>query len=383
MVLKFLPPQTAADLRIYATLGRAAASRHPFSLSAPRIRAQIDAINRLTTLEAIAADDRDSLTARVVRLNLTTGRDRLRIAARSLDHELTLLAENARETATYRFGSLESQGERQVTNRDDLNTAYREGLSKLEALAAESIRMSREAMDRPSETSRIFWSSVLFTRLCNGVTSLLRVLPGSKYSSVDVDHIWDFTAVASATRSIIECALFHYYLCIEPIEEDEWGARQNLMYLHDATARLRILYGDEKSRTEREFFTRQRDEIAQKLESSAYFSTFSERQRAKFLKGKHVAFQSQDEILSRMGVERLDYFRIYYEFISSHVHSLPISFYSIVNEEGEAEHRRGRGIENRVEKAFMVGAVAFVQWIMDIVHTHFISIQPPLQGPDA
>jgi hypothetical protein len=72
-----------------------------------RIRAQFDAINGPATLEAIAADDRNDLTARAVRFNLTTGRDRLRMAARNLDQELTFLIANAQKTATYRFGSLE------------------------------------------------------------------------------------------------------------------------------------------------------------------------------------------------------------------------------------------------------------------------------------
>ena len=381
IILKILSPQMAGDLRIFAALARAATGRHPFSLSAARIRAQIDAINSLAIPEATAADDRHDITARIVRLNLGTGRDRLRMAARVLDGQLTFLATKARETATYRFGRLERPDDREASGLDELEPAYREGLSKLEALATGSIRLSRRAMDRPSETSRIYWSSVLFTRLCSSLLSLLRVLPGSTYSSVEVDHIWDFAAVANITRSIIECVLFHYYLCIEPLGADEWAARQNLMYLHDATSRLRIFYGGDESREQRAFYEGQRDELIEKLQASAYFATLSERQRAKFLKGRDAVFQSQDEILTRMGVEELGSFRTYYEFISSHVHSLPIAFYAVVNE--EPGQGLGRGIENRTEKAFMVRAMAFAQWIMEFAHAHFISIHPPLAAPEA
>ena len=249
-VIKILSPETAEDLRIYAELGKAADGRGPFSLSAPKTRSRVDRIAALKALQNIADGESTELYARIVRLNLGTGRNRLRLAARTLDHELTYIASRARETASYRFERL-NDGLKCLESVCDLDLEYSDSLSKIEALAAEGIRLSRAAMDRPSETSRVYWSSVLFTCLCNGLTSLLKLLPGSNHSSVDTDHIWDFAAIASIVRSILECALFHFYLCTEDVDQEEWSARQHLMFLHDATSRLRIFYSEDSDTDER------------------------------------------------------------------------------------------------------------------------------------
>ena len=64
--------------------------------------------------------------------------------------------------------------------------------------------------------------------------------------------------------------------------------------------------------------------------------------------------------------------------ISSHVHSLPMSFYGVL----EDKQGRGRGIENPTEKAFTIRATTFVRWIMELAQEHFIIIRPHLSKPD-
>lgn len=64
-----------------------------------------------------------------------------------------------------------------------------------------------------------------------------------------------------------------------------------------------------------------------------------------FLKGKKAFLLSHDELMVRMNVDK-NYFRVIYEFLSSQMHSLPLSFYRMGNGD------RGRGLKSETEENY-------------------------------
>ena len=89
------------------------------------------------------------------------------------------------------------------------------------------------------------------------------------------------------------------------------------------------------------------------LEANVYFATLSEKRRKRLLAGRDLMFLSQDEILDSLGEDRT-LFRRHYEMLSAHTHSLPLAFYSTL------EDGRGRGVENRAEKNYIAQSLATV-----------------------
>ncbi len=197
---------------------------------------------------------------------------------------------------------------------------------------------------------RRFWGSVLFTRLCTTSISILWLCPRSKVN-VGGKH-WDFGSIASLARNLFECALQLSYLAIEPVNDDEWFARLKVMQLHDCMERSRMFRALDANDPQLPSFEGQAKELKGLLQNNAYFSQLPEALRKTLLKGERASILTQDEILQRMG--QFDpKTRGFYRFLSSHAHSFPLAFYRM------AEHNRGRGEENDVEKGYIASTLEF------------------------
>jgi len=168
---------------------------------------------------------------------------------------------------------------------------------------------------------------------------------------------WDFGAVASLTRNLLECALAFFYLAIEVVSEDEWKARLKVMQLHDCMSRFRMFRDFDPNDEQLKKFEDQANELRSILEANAFFGNLPQPQRKKLLKGEQASILIQDEILQRMG-EAASGIRGYYRFLSSHMHSFPLGFYRM------AEQGRGRGVENEVEKGYISSALEYCAEIL-------------------
>ncbi len=315
-------------------------------------------VNTMRTLETLdtsaAAGDTNKIHIRILRMNLGTTRDRFRMAVRALDRKLLDIAGRSKTTTRRRFNP---KFKSTLVEPTDADECYRTALTRFESVLQDAIDLSHRAANRPSETSRIFWASALFTRLCNFTVSLARLAPGGAYSHHAVDNIWDNSAVSVLARAVFECFLLFFYLGIEEVSDDEWTARQNLMYLHDATMRLRVFYHDDPSDHAHDFYIGQRHELIDKLRASSYFQGLGDKRRAHFERGRELFFLTQDEIIQRIGWDQA-HIRRFYEFLSAHVHSLPVAFYKMV------EDGRGRGVENEPEKGYVAQSFEFVATLL-------------------
>jgi hypothetical protein len=236
-----------------------------------------------------------------------------------------------------------------------IDSDYQAALNRFTNAVESAIVSSHKAAGIDAGPRR-FWGSVLFTRVCTISVSILWLCPRSKVNT-DGTH-WDFGSIASLARNLFECALQLFYLAIEPLSEDEWLARLKVMQLHDCLERFRMFRAFDPNDPQLKMFEEQANELRAILEKNLYFVTLSEKLQKNLLKGERSSIITQDEILQRMG-EFDEGTRGYYRFLSSHAHSFPLGFYRM------AEHNRGRGEENLVEKGYIGSTLEFCAGVVE------------------
>jgi hypothetical protein len=241
-----------------------------------------------------------------------------------------------------------------MSTTSDIDKYYTTSLDNFTAALERSISTSGATVGLQAGKRR-YWASVLFTRLCTFSVSILSLCPGSKINLEGVH--WDFGAIAALSRNLFECALTFFYLAIEDVSEDEWMARLLVLQLHDCISRFRMFRDFDPHDEQLKGFEEQANELRSKLEANKFFATLPEPLRKKLLKGERASILIQDEILERMG-EETSHTRGYYRFLSSHTHSYPLGFYRM------AEHGRGRGVENEIEKGYISSALEYCTEIL-------------------
>lgn len=211
--------------------------------------------------------------------------------------------------------------------------------------------VSRAAAGHTAEP-RAWWASVLFARLCTMGVSLLVMLPGSRIVVRALEN-WDFAAIASLVRNLIECYLTFFYLCIESVSDDEWHCRLNLFNLHDCISRMRMFRDFDPTDKDLPNFQRQAEELRRELRGNQFFQSLPEKRQDQLLRGRDAYLISRNILVERIG-ESPNHFRAIYRFLSSQVHTLPMSFYRMADQE------RGRGLENDIEKGYISSTLEFV-----------------------
>jgi hypothetical protein len=237
----------------------------------------------------------------------------------------------------------------QDTGSANSDERYASGLTKFTETVEHAIAVSHQASGVDAGPRR-YWGSVLFTRLCTTSVSILWLCPGSKVN-LRGDH-WDFGAVASLTRNLLECSLYFWYLAIEPIGNEEWMARLKVMQLHDCKERQRLFRALDPADPQLQAFEEQANELRAVLQQNPHFASLGETLKGSLLKGARSSILNQDEIYARASGFPAN-FRGLYRFFSSHAHSLPLAFYRT------GERNRGRGEENDIEKGYIAGALEF------------------------
>jgi hypothetical protein len=231
------------------------------------------------------------------------------------------------------------------------------GVAAFDQSVLSSARTSDRLSGIPSPTNQHYWASLLFTVLCTRCMSLAIMTPRSRWSVKRVDQ-WDYASVAVLTRSILELRIAFYYLCSEPLPDPEWRTRWNIFNLHDCIHRKQLFIDMESDSEEVKEFDIQADELRTRLQSNPFFLSLPERTRNKLLKGETAYLEPLEDIAVRCGME-LSEFRWMYRFLSVHVHSFPMSFYRV------GEEDRGRGIHSRVEEGYTLQFVQFATKLLD------------------
>ena len=231
----------------------------------------------------------------------------------------------------------------------DIERYYRTAISGFTDALEQAILTSHAAAGIDAGLRR-HWASVLFTRMCTTAVSTLWLCPRSKVNPRGLH--WDFGAVASLIRNLFEAALVLFYIGVEAVSEDEWQARLRVMQLHDCMERWRMFRLIDPNDQQLAGFEQQAAELRDLLKGNPFFTQLPESFAGKLLNGERSCILIQDEILERMKIVPPPN-RGYYRFLSSHAHSFPLAYYRM------AEHNRGRGEGNEVEKGYIAGALEF------------------------
>lgn len=222
---------------------------------------------------------------------------------------------------------------------------YIERVSALSGTLKECMNLSHDHAGIRAETSRHFYASVLFTSLISRAASLAVLLPSSPWASKLIEH-WDYASVAGIVRTMLEIRIAYYYLCTDDCSDDEWQCRWNTFNLHDCMARKKLFeaMADANSASE---FDAPAAELRTRLMANSYFGTLTSGQQKQVLRGNSAYLSPLEDISEKAGLEKSK-FRWLYIFLSSHVHSLPMSFYRMRREFED----RGRGVHSEVEEHY-------------------------------
>jgi hypothetical protein len=224
------------------------------------------------------------------------------------------------------------------------NEHYWTVLPKYVAALDHAVKVSHRASGRPAVSSRQYWASVLFTRVCAAATGILHVCPGSPANLATA--FWDFTSLAPLVRSLVRACLLLFYLGTELVAEDEAQARLIVMQLRDCTERLNYFRNVGSDSEDLRGFEALADDLRAKLSSNQYYSRLPTRLRKILRKGNTQSILNDDQVLDRMGL--LDPAgRAFLGFISSHADISPLAYYRT------GEKNRGRGEEGDVDKGYM------------------------------
>jgi hypothetical protein len=246
---------------------------------------------------------------------------------------------------------------------------YMDGLRDFSNVLSDCINVSREHGGISSPSTKHYYASSLFTGLVTRALSLAFLAPYSDWSKRDFEH-WDFASVANVTRSIMEMRLTFYYLCIEKCTEDEWRCRWNLFNLHDCVARIALMRTLSQS-DDVEGLTSQADELRHRLLENTYFTTnFDERRQKDLLKGGKSHLRSLEELAVSTGME-LRVFKMMWKLMSAHVHSLPLSFYRM----GDNDH--GSGVQTKMEEQYTTMLLTLVMVLLTGARDEFTELMKP------
>lgn len=252
-----------------------------------------------------------------------------------------------------------------------IQNIYKKARANLVEVIATAKIVSTGASGIYAEHPRLFWASVLFTRLVVTACSILRLAP--RVEPREANANWDFSALGSVVRNIAECYFVFFYLCAEVVtDDDEWTTRLNLIQLRDNKTRWKMISDFGIDSDQEIGFAGHHTDLTARLKGRLYFQSLPEKRQAELLKGDKDPF-TQDEILDRMGRDR-GTFRGYYRYLCSHTHTGPISFYRMV------EHDRGRGIENSYDKGAMGAAMDVASDFLKRATDDMIRLFPNAQG---
>jgi hypothetical protein len=225
----------------------------------------------------------------------------------------------------------------------DIDANYQTAMNEFKRVLRDALWTSRQATGLNAGERR-YWSSVLLVRICCIGQSMLTLCPDT--SNLDATKHWDFASVGSIARNLFECGMFFRYFST-PVGDSEWLTRLNLMQLHDCTERIRM-FGVMGNDDEVKGFEVHAEDLRNRLSKHLFFQGLDPKFQRQLLQGYRASLFSLRELVTTyVNDEKIWYV---YQMLSSHTHSLPLSFYRTW------EHKR-TGVENEVDKAYITMAM--------------------------
>jgi hypothetical protein len=133
----------------------------------------------------------------------------------------------------------------------------------------------------------------------------------------------DHSSIAVLCRAIIETSIMYWYL-MEKVSEDEWEFRLQVMKIHDAASRLRLFKRiiADAANNQRAALQGLRDKLA----TMPPFQKRPAQQQKKMYGGELIYVNGMRSVVESMNFDE-EYFDSVYNYLSSYVHSTPLSYF--------------------------------------------------------
>ncbi len=203
-----------------------------------------------------------------------------------------------------------------------------DSVETLEKATSAAILVSEKAMGI-EHTGRQIRALTVFAKTIAHVMTIARVVDVVRTSPPGAT-VLDHFSVATLARSAIDAALMTLYLSDLQITLEQWQLRRHVLFLHDATTRKRFLESSAKIGGERdeEFFSSYeviRDDLRAKIHGFCLALQKSPVEIERLMTGQFVFVDGARGAAREAGWD-VNEFGFAQEYLSSHVHSHPVSF---------------------------------------------------------
>ena len=242
---------------------------------------------------------------------------------------------------------------------------YDEELRMYGQLLEAAVFVSQAAGGIETET-RYIRATQLFTRWLLLHILSLRLLPGNPITCDKKEH-WDWPSVAGLARNFIEAYLHFFYIGVEDVAKDEVDFRIKAMRFHSNSEKYRIFKSGLTNPDLSEFEKNLPVEKTQ-LREHPFFQQLDKEQQRRVLSATSPTYMTKSQLMACLPFPSKELLWMYRHY-SNEVHSTAFAFNSQSNE-------RGRGDENRAERAYMISASWLVRKYLSLAIMSMSKIFP-------
>ncbi len=255
-----------------------------------------------------------------------------------------------------------------MVNSREVNPKLKETSDKFFLFIELAIKVSKLIHGRPVHI-KLSLGSALLIRMCTISESIYKLVPYNKLSQAKREN-WDSSSIMALCRNLVECYHTFFYVCVDPVSDDEWTCRRLILNLHDCLERMKIFdhFGRPDDR-----FAAQAQELKNDLAANVFFQNRDPKFQKHLLKGEKAFMISHDETETRLD-NRVPAFKGLYKFLSQHVHTTPMSFYRM------GEQDRGRGVENDADKGYIIFTLEVATGYLQQTVRDILNLFPDLTG---
>jgi len=199
-------------------------------------------------------------------------------------------------------------------------------LNGLETLCLCATAVSAHTQGKSSVNWQQMMASIAFSKLAITATSVLRLLPGSRFcSEVYGVHLWDLGAIGMLSRNLAETALTMHYLLEAHVSVNERQLRREVWEYHNYFERLKMMRTANPESEKVDVLKQEVDRRRIAIVNNPNFQKLSKDLRHRILVGEKAKLKSNEEICESADIS-LKFYSAMFRYGSNHTHSSPFAF---------------------------------------------------------
>jgi hypothetical protein len=202
--------------------------------------------------------------------------------------------------------------------------ALKEEIAKFERATRAAVSVSEKNMG-VDHTGRQNRALFLFTKVIAHDMSMMAIIDCYRRAPVG-RKLLDHFSIAALGRVIIDACIMTMYITRPELTRDEWNLRRYILYLHDITTRKRFILSSKTD--DKEFFEsykKAKPHNVQMIRKYANLLGYEKTKIEELVNGQHVFANGVRGAVREVGWD-VDEFDFMQSYLSSFVHSYPVSF---------------------------------------------------------